>query len=144
MAQVIREDWRRMAEPEEIRAAHEQARRIRHDAERRARDIVEDARDHAQALLGEARAASDAVLEDAKKLADALRTTGSSLSQQADALLRDVQLAHRELLGELRLPGVAERDRTTRGSGSGAAAAPRPSRPEAEEIFEPPDWIGGR
>ena len=124
-----------MAEPQEVRAAHDDARRIRHDAERRARDIVEDARQQAQEMLVEARTAADAVLEDAKKLADALRTTGSSLSNQADALLRDVQLAHRELLSELRLPGVAERDRS--------AKAPRPRPAEPEEIFEPPDWIGG-
>jgi len=123
-----------MAEPNEVRAAHDAARRIRHDAERRARDIVEDGRKQAQEMLVEARTAADAVLEDAKKLANALRSTGSSLSNQADALLRDVQLAHRELLSELRLPGVAERDRT--------AKAP-PPRPEADEIFEPPDWIGG-
>jgi cell division septum initiation protein DivIVA len=123
-----------MAEPETTREAHDEARRIRHEAERRARDIQEDARSQAQALLAEARAAADAVLEDAKKLADALRTTGAQLSAEADRLLRDVQLAHRELLSELRLPGVAERDRSAR--------PPRP-RPEPEEIFEPPDWIGG-
>ena len=126
-----------MAEPQPIREAHEEARRIRHEAERRGRDIVEDARKQAQEMLIEARAAADAVLEDAKKLADALRTTGASLSGQADALLRDVQLAHRELLSELRLPGVAARDR--------AAKAPQapPPRAEPDEIFEPPDWIGG-
>ncbi|MEA2425919.1 MAG: hypothetical protein QOH13_2329, partial [Thermoleophilaceae bacterium] len=99
----------KMVEPQPIRDAHDEARRIRHDAERRARDIVEDGRRDAKAMLTEARAAADAVLEDAKKLAEALRTTGSALSSQADALLRDVQLAHRELLSELRLPGVAER-----------------------------------
>jgi cell division septum initiation protein DivIVA len=124
-----------MAEPQPIRDAHEEARRIRHDAERRARDITEDARREAQELLTQARTAADAVLEDAKKLADALRTTGSALSSQADALLRDVQLAHRELLSELRLPGVAERERTGR--------TPKPPPPEPEEIFEPPDWVGG-
>jgi cell division septum initiation protein DivIVA len=123
-----------MAEPQPTRDAHEEARRIRHDAERRARDIQEDARRQAQAMLGEARAAADAVLEDAKKLTEALRTTGAALSAEADRLLRDVQLAHRELLSELRLPGLAERDR--------AARPPRP-KPEPEEIFEPPDWIGG-
>jgi hypothetical protein len=45
-----------------------------------------------------------------------------------------VSLAHRELLASLRLPGVAERD------------APRRARPgaSAEDVFEPPDWVGGR
>jgi cell division septum initiation protein DivIVA len=123
-----------MAEPQPTRDAHEEARRIRHEAERRARDIHDDARRQAQAMLGEARAAADAVLEDAKKLTNALRTTGAALSAEADRLLRDVQLAHRELLSELRLPGVAERERSAR--------APRP-QPEPEEIFEPPDWVGG-
>jgi cell division septum initiation protein DivIVA len=124
-----------MAEPQPTRDAHEEARRIRHEAERRARDIQDDARRQAQALLGEARTAADAVMEDAKKLTEALRTTGAALSAEADRLLRDVQLAHRELLSELRLPGVAERDR--------AARAPRPRPQEPEEIFEPPDWVGG-
>lgn len=124
-----------MAEPDEVRAAHEEARRIRHDAERRARDILDDARRQAQEMLTEARAAADAVLEDAKKLTEALRSTGTELSAQADRLLRDVQLAHRELLGSLRLPGLADRDRAR-------ASAQRP-RPEPEEIFEPPDWVRG-
>ena len=127
-----------MAEPKEVRAAHDEARQIRHDAERRARDITEDARKQAQELLTEARTVADDVLEDAKKLADALRKTGAALSEQADALLRDVQLAHRELLSELRLPGVVERERV-------AKEAARPPRAKgADEIFEPPDWVGGR
>src|SRR3954463_7306811 len=45
-----------MAEPKEIKDAHEQARRIRHDAERRARDTMEDARKQSAAMLAEARA----------------------------------------------------------------------------------------
>jgi cell division septum initiation protein DivIVA len=129
-----------MAEPQPTRDAHDEARRIRHDAERRARDIVEDARRQAQAMLIEARTAADAVLEDSKKLTDALRTTGGALSAEADRLMRDVQLAHRELLGELRLPGVAERDRAARSGEVGTR--PRPPA-EPEEIFEPPDWVGG-
>ena len=124
-----------MAEPKEVRAANDEARQIRHDAERRARDITDDARKQAQEMLTEARTVADDVLEDAKRLADALRKTGAALSEQADALLRDVQLAHRELLSELRLPGVAERERA-------AKAPPKPKG--ADEIFEPPDWVGGR
>jgi cell division septum initiation protein DivIVA len=120
-----------MAEPEPIRDAHEEARRIRHDAERRARDIVEDARKQSAASLAEARAAADAVLEDAKRLGDTLRGTAAALTGEADRLVRDVQLAHRELLASLRLPGVAER------------RAGAPSRPGPEELFEPPDWVGG-
>ena len=123
-----------MAEPKEVRAAHDEARQIRHDAERRARDITDEARKQAQDMLAEARAASDDVLEDAKKLAESLRKASAALSAQADALFRDVQLAHRELLSELRLPGVAERDRAARAA---------PPRPKADEIFEPPDWVGG-
>ena len=45
--------------------------------------------------------------------------------------MRDVQLAHRELLASLRLPGVAERE-------SGKRARPRP---DPQDLFEPPDWI---
>ena len=120
-----------MAEPQPIREAHEEARRIRHDAERRARDLVEDARKQSAEALAEARACADSVLEDAKRLGDALRSASEALSGQADALVRDVQMAHRELLASLRLPGVAERD-------SG-----RRPRPGAEDLFEPPDWIKG-
>ena len=123
-----------MAEPREVKDAHEEARRIRHEAERRARDIMEDARKQSAAMLAEARATADAALEDAKRLRDALHKTADALTNQADQLVRDVNLAHRELLASLRLPGVAQRD---------APRAPRPA-PSAEDVFEPPDWIGGR
>ena len=123
-----------MAEPQPIKDAHEEARRIRHEAERRARDIMEDARKESAAMLSEARAIADAALEDAKRLREALQKSADALTGQADQLVRDVHLAHRELLASLRLPGVAERD------------APRRTRPgaSAEDLFEPPDWVGGR
>jgi cell division septum initiation protein DivIVA len=123
-----------MAEPKEIKDAHDEARRIRHDAERRARDIMEDARKESAAMLAEARAVADAALEDAKRLREALNKSAEVLTGQAEQLVRDVNLAHRELLASLRLPGVAERD------------APRKARPgpSAEDLFEPPDWIRGR
>jgi cell division septum initiation protein DivIVA len=123
-----------MAEPSEIKAAHEEARRIRHDAERRARDTVEDARKQSAAMLAEARASADAALEDAKRLRDALHKSAAALTTQADQLVRDVNMAHRELLASLRLPGVAARD------------APQPTKPgpSAEDLFEPPDWIRGK
>jgi cell division septum initiation protein DivIVA len=121
-----------MAEPEPIRDAHEEARRIRHDAERRARDILEDARTQSAAALAEARAAADAVLEDAKRLGEALRGTAEALSGEADRLVRDVQMAHRELLASLRLPGVAEKRAGAR------------TRPDPEDLFDPPDWMRGR
>jgi cell division septum initiation protein DivIVA len=124
-----------MAEPQEIRDAHEEARRIRHDAERRARDIVEEARKQSTAALAEARDAADAVLEDAKRLGENLAKVAEALSTEATGLVRDVQLAHRELLASLRLPGVAGRD-----AGPGA---PKP-RPGPEDLFEPPDWIRNR
>jgi cell division septum initiation protein DivIVA len=123
-----------MAEPSEIREAHEEARRIRHDAERRARDTMEDARKQSAEMLAEARACADAALEDAKRLRDALKKSSDRLTAEADQLVRDVHLAHRELLASLRLPGVAARD---------APAAPRPG-PRADDVFEPPDWIAGR
>jgi cell division septum initiation protein DivIVA len=123
-----------MAEPQPIKDAHEEARRIRHDAERRARDIVEEARKDSAAMLAEARACADAALEDAKRLREALAKSTEALTGQAEQLVRDVNMAHRELLASLRLPGVAERD------------APKRSRPapSAEDLFEPPDWIGNR
>jgi|SRR5215218_8043095 len=125
-----------MAEPQPIKDAHEEARRIRHDAERRARDIMEDARKESAAMLAEARAVADAALEDAKRLRDALNKSAEALTGEADRLVRNVHMAHRELLASLRLPGVAARDAPARGK-------PRPS-PGAEDLFEPPDWIAGR
>jgi cell division septum initiation protein DivIVA len=125
-----------MAEPREIKEAHEEARRIRHDAERRARDTVEDARKQSAAMLAEARAVADAALEDAKRLREALTKSADALTSEADQLVRDVQLAHRELLASLRLPGVAARDVPK-------SQRPRPSA-DPEDMFEPPDWIGGR
>jgi cell division septum initiation protein DivIVA len=123
-----------MAEPREIKEAHEEARRIRHDAERRARDIMEDARKESAEMLAEARACADAALEDAKRLRDVLQKSAQALTTEADHLVRDVHLAHRELLASLRLPGVAARDAAPKG---------RPG-PSAEDVFEPPDWIAGR
>jgi cell division septum initiation protein DivIVA len=123
-----------MAEPQPIKDAHEEARRIRHDAERRARDIMEDARKQSAAMLAEARACADAALEDAKRLRDALTKSAEALTNEADQLVRNVHMAHRELLASLRLPGIAEREAGTRA---------RP-RPDPEEFFEPPDWIRGR
>jgi cell division septum initiation protein DivIVA len=120
-----------MAEPREIKDAHEEARRIRHDAERRARDIMEDARKQSAAMLAEARACADAALEDAKHLRDALARTSDALTKQGDQLVRDVNMAHRELLASLRLPGVSQRD------------APKPATPRPDDLFEPPDWIKG-
>jgi cell division septum initiation protein DivIVA len=131
---VLWEDALLMAEPQPIRDAHDEARRIRHDAERRARDIVEEAREESTAALAQARAAADAVLEDAKRLGEALTKAAEALTGEADRLVRDVQLAHRELLASLRLPGIAERETGTR---------LRP-HPDPEELFEPPDWIRGR
>jgi cell division septum initiation protein DivIVA len=125
-----------MAEPREIKEAHEEARRIRHDAERRARDIVEDARKQSAEMLAEARAVADAALEDAKRLREALTKSAEALTGQAEQLVRDVNLAHRELLASLRLPGVAARDVPE-------SRRPRPG-PGADDVFEPPDWIGGR
>jgi len=123
-----------MAEPQPIRDAHDEARRIRHDAERRARDIVEDARKQSAAMLAEARACADAALEDAKRLRAALAKSTEALTAQADQMVRDVNMAHRELLASLRLPGVAARD----------APQPTPPGAGAEDLFEPPDWIAGR
>jgi hypothetical protein len=124
-----------MAEPKEIKDAHDEARRIRHDAERRARDIVEDARRQSAEMLAEARAAADAALEDAKRLREALHKSAAALTNEADQLVRNVHVAHRELLASLRLPGVADRDAPRGG--------PKPG-PGADDLFEPPDWIGRR
>src|SRR3954453_22805328 len=123
-----------MAEPKETKDAHDEARRIRHDAERRARDIMDDARKESAAMLAEARAVADAALEDAKRLRDELGKSAEALTGEADRLVRNVHMAHRELLASLRLPGVAARD----------APPANPPAPSPEDLFEPPDWIAGR
>src|SRR3954469_18054989 len=117
-----------MAEPKEIKDAHDEARRIRHDAERRARDIVEDARKQSAEMLAEARAVADAALEDAKRLREALTKPAEALTGQAEQLVRDVNLAHRALLASLRLPGVAARDVPE-------SRRPRPG-PGPDDVFE--------
>jgi hypothetical protein len=72
------------------------------------------------------------VLDDAKRLGEALRAASEALTGEADRLVRNVQMAHRELLGSLRLPGVADRETGRR------------PRPGADDLFEPPDWVGPR
>jgi vacuolar-type H+-ATPase subunit E/Vma4 len=132
-----------MAEPSSPRDAEHEARLILDEARRKAREeldaarrkaaqLHDDARRQSSDAFTDARQAADSVKAEAEKLAAALRTAGVELERQAQALLRDVHLAHRELLGELRLPGVADRDRDP--------GAPR--RPAPEEIFEPPNWVG--
>jgi vacuolar-type H+-ATPase subunit H len=146
LGEVIPLQWEDpgMAEPSSSRDAEREARLILDEARRKAREELDAARrkaaqlhDDARRQSGEsfaqAREAADAVKAEAEKLATALRTAGVELERQAQALLRDVHLAHRELLGELRLPGVVERTRDP--------DAPR--RPGPEEIFEPPNWLGG-
>ena len=95
-------------------------------AERDARLIIDQARKEAAALLAQAREAADAVLADAKDLSDMLQAASARLRAEADQLVRDVQQTHRELLAELRVPGLAQRE----------------PRPGADEIFERPDWSG--
>jgi len=103
------------------------------ESRRKALQMGEDARKEAAASIAEARAVADAALEDAQRLRDALAKSTQALTGEAEQLVRDVQLAHRELLGSLRLPGVSERD------------APRSKKPPSpDELFEPPDWIGPR
>jgi regulator of protease activity HflC (stomatin/prohibitin superfamily) len=109
----------------------------RRQAERKAREIVENARKEAAALLAEARASADAVLADAQALSESLKAAGSRLNEEAETLLRHVELTHRELLAELRLPGVAER-----GDDPNASRMLGERRPGAKEVFELPDWVG--
>jgi cell division septum initiation protein DivIVA len=104
------------------------------EAKREANRIVAEARKEAKAILAEAKEAADSVLAEAQGLAASLRTRAEALTAEADRLVQNVQLTHRELLAELRVPGLAARDQAR------AADQAQPSEPET--TFELPNWIG--
>jgi cell division septum initiation protein DivIVA len=141
-------ETRRKAEMEAKRIVDEArvtARNELESARRKARDLDEEARKNAAKKLSEARVAADAVLEDAKKLAAALKIASTALNAQAEKLVRDVQLTHRELMSELRLPGVADVTRKRRAEREAAETGrpqPPPEPPAPDELFELPDWVG--
>jgi hypothetical protein len=92
-------------------------------------------RQEAQEVLAHARAAADQVLREAEALAATLRDAAAKLKAEADQLVYDVQLTHRELLAELRVPGLAARDERR-------SAAAEPGSDEPGPIFDLPDWVG--
>ncbi|MFL5896550.1 MAG: hypothetical protein ACJ76Z_15730 [Thermoleophilaceae bacterium] len=110
--------------------ARKVGRRELDDSRRKALQLGEDARKEAATAVNEAREAADAVMAEAESLAASLKAAATALTAEAERLVRDVQLTHRELLGELRLPGLAQRD------------AEKP-RAERDLPFEVPDWLGG-
>lgn len=128
-------ETRRQAE-KQAREILEEARKVGRkeleDSRRKGLQLGEDARKEAAAAIAEAREAADAVMAEAESLAASLKTAAAALTGEADRLVRDVQLTHRELLGELRLPGLAERQ----------SAGGEPSRGRRETPFELPDWMG--
>src|SRR5437764_1141251 len=81
-----------------------------------------------------------------RSLAASLREAGERLGAEADRLVRDVQLTHRELLSELRLPGLAERrpeDPDETATEGRILGEPPRQRPAPSEVFDLPDWVAG-
>ena len=127
---------RRQAE-KEAREILEEAKKVGRkeleESRRKSLQLGEDARKEAANAIAEAREAADAVMAEAESLAASLKAAAAALTGEADRLVRDVQLTHRELLGELRLPGLADRDRS-------ATQPPRRER-DRDLPFEVPDWL---
>ena len=123
------------------KTAHEELERARH----KAHEIELDAGRESARTLREARAAADAVLAEAQALSEKLRAAGEALGAEADQLLRDVRLTHRELLSELRLPGLSERpqERDEAAAEGRILGEPPRQRPAPSEVFELPDWVAG-
>ena len=116
----------------------------RRQAELQAREIVEKARQEAAGILASAREKADAVVTEAEALAESLKAASVALTAEAARLVADVKVAHRELLAELRLPGVAERATPEPGSTpAGRILGEMPRRRGADEVFDLPDWVGG-
>ena len=86
---------------------------------------------------------------EAQSLAQSLKAAANALTAEAERLVRDVQLTHRELLAELRLPGVAEVRAKREGRGDPAdetgrvPGEPPRRRPTSPEVFDLPDWVPG-
>jgi len=145
-------ETRRVAEREAKKILEQARQRGRADweeARRKALEMTQDARKEAAAAIAEARAAADAVLAEAEGLAESLRKASEQLTAEADRLVRDVQLTHRELLAELRLPGLADRHAAEPDAEEPSSAAgrilgePPRQRPAPSEVFDLPDWVAG-
>jgi hypothetical protein len=107
------------------------------EAERRAAADVRRAQEaykEAAAHLKRAREAADGVLADAEALSASLKEAAGRLTAAADRLVQDVQLTHRELLAEMRVPGIADREQ--------ARAANEERQSRTGGIFEVPEWGG--
>src|SRR5438067_13163735 len=140
---------RRQAEKqarELLEEARRTGRRELEEARRKALELGQDAQKEAQATAAEARDAAEAGLAEAPSLAASLREAGERLGAEADRLVRDVQLTHRELLSELRLPGLAERrpeDPDETATEGRILGEPPRQRPAPSEVFDLPDWVAG-
>ena len=132
-----------------VAQAKQAARKDLDDSRRKALQLGEDARKEAARTIAEAREAADAVLAEAQSLGQSLKAAANALTAEAERLVRDVQLTHRELLAELRLPGVAEVRAKRQGRSDPAdetgrvPGEPPRRRPTSPEVFDLPDWVPG-
>jgi cell division septum initiation protein DivIVA len=85
----------------EVAAAHDEAARIRGEAQAAADEVRRRARADAQQVVGEAYGASRRVLREGGELSDQLEQLSASLHRNAERLLADVATAHRAMVREL-------------------------------------------
>jgi hypothetical protein len=100
--------------------------------------LGEEARREASARVADSERLADEMLADARAVSAGLRQLGSTLQDQAERILRDVQAGHKRIRGDLR---------TVSGGGSSSSASDdRPSRSRRGGPFddlEVPSWAEG-
>jgi flagellar biosynthesis/type III secretory pathway protein FliH len=149
-AEEIRAKGREEAK-EELDAARKQAVELGQDARREAARHIEEAEKEAKQLreqtrrqvegrVSAAEKAAGEVLEEAKVLSSGLRQLGSSLQNQGERILRDVQAAHKRMQADLRvgppdddLPASPVRTASRAASGSAGSSSATPDERAALE-----------
>jgi cell division septum initiation protein DivIVA len=119
-------------------------------ARKKAIQLGDDARREAERRVADAQRVADEALAEARALSRGLRQLGTTLTEHAERILRDVQTGHRTISASLRAAGGtgsaprAEREprRPPRvREEEGAAPSPRPRAGSPFEDLDVPSWV---
>jgi len=107
------------------------------EARKEAAQLREQSRRQAESRVVAAEEAAAQVLEEAKTLSSGLRQLGSSLQDQGERILRNVEAAHRRMQADLRV-GPADHDLPPRGPAATPSRSDKSTSatPEEREALE--------
>lgn len=120
-------------------------------AKRESEQLREQTQRAVQGRVTAAQKAADEVLAEARALSGGMRQLGSTLSEQADRMLRDVQAAHKRMQADLRIgpsepPAGRSAGPPADPADTDSVSAPRSSTParlraNPFEDLDPPSWV---